>query len=75
MTLHEVELVCFERIMPGNKSFDLAFIFKNYDKPVLRIESIDIKDQEAIKNWLDKMDLIYYEVGQNLIWKNILQTI
>ena len=31
------------------------FVFKNYDKPVLRLESIDIKDFEGVKNWLDKV--------------------
>lgn len=55
LTLQEVEICCFERIIPGIKSFDLVFVFKNYDKPVLRIESIDIKDLESVKNWLDRV--------------------
>lgn len=72
LTLSEVEICCFERIIPGIKSFDLVFVFKNYDRPVLRIESIDIKDLEEVKNWLDRMNLLYFEVAQNLVWKNVL---
>ncbi|CAD8166538.1 unnamed protein product [Paramecium pentaurelia] len=75
LTLNEVEICCFERIIPGIKSFDLVFVFKNYDKPVLRIESIDIKDLEGVKNWLDRMNLLFFEVGQNLVWKNVLAQI
>ncbi|CAD8117267.1 unnamed protein product [Paramecium sonneborni] len=75
LTLSEVEICCFERIIPGIKSFDLVFVFKNYDKQVLRIESIDIKDQEGVKNWLDRMNLLFFEVAQNLVWKNVLAQI
>lgn len=63
LTINEVEIACFERVMPGIKSFDLVFVFKNYEKPVLRIESIDIKDLEGVKNWLDKMNILFFEVG------------
>jgi nucleosome binding factor SPN SPT16 subunit len=55
LTLNEVEIACFERVMPGIKSFDLVFVFKNYDRQVLRVESIDMKDLEGVKNWLDKV--------------------
>lgn len=58
LTIAEVEIACFERVMPGIKSFDLVFVFKNYEKPVLRIESIDIKDLEGVKNWLDKVIIL-----------------
>lgn len=74
LTISEVEIACFERVMPGIKSFDLVFVFKNYEKPVLRIESIDIKDLEGVKNWLDKvlkfifflwnkMNILFFEVA------------
>ena len=81
LTVNEVEICCFERIIPGIKSFDLVFVFKNYERPVLRVESIDMKDLEEVKNLLDRviilniydqMNLLFFEVGQNLVWKNVL---
>jgi nucleosome binding factor SPN SPT16 subunit len=58
LPLNEVEIACFERVMPGIKSFDLVFIFQNYEKPVLRIESIDVKDLEGVKSWLDRVYIL-----------------
>lgn len=75
LSIQEVEIACLERVTPGIKSFDLVFVFKNYERPVMRIESIDQKDQEGVKNWLDKMNILFFEVVQNLVWKNVLATI
>lgn len=34
MTIEDVEIACFERMVGGLKNFDLVFVFKDYDRPV-----------------------------------------
>ncbi len=34
-----------------------------------------MQELERIKNWLDKMELIYFESSRNFNWSNILTTI
>jgi len=45
---------------------------KDYDKPVIRIGAIPIENLEPIKNWLDKMDIIFSEGTLNLNWTNVM---
>jgi len=72
MTIGEVELACFERMLSGLKNFDLAFVYKDYEKPVTRITAIPIEHVENIKDWLDKMDIIFFETTKNFAWGNIM---
>jgi len=58
--------------MSGLKNFDLVFVYKNYEKPVMRITAVPITHVEQIKNWLDKMDIIFFESTKNFAWVNIL---
>lgn len=53
MNLADVEIANFERIQYGLKNFDLNFVFKDYDKPVIRISAIPIDSLEPIKYWLE----------------------
>lgn len=53
MDLDEVEIANFERIQYGLKNFDLNFVFKDYDKAVIRISAIPVDSLEAIKSWLE----------------------
>ncbi|CAD8194683.1 unnamed protein product [Paramecium octaurelia] len=69
LTLSEVEICCFEGIIAGIKSFDLVFVFKNYERQVLRIESVDMKDQEEVKNLVGQHIPGYVQEGD---WTNIL---
>ncbi len=52
MSLDEIEVAYFERIQFGLRNFDLSFVFKDYDKPVVRISAIPVESLEAVKNWL-----------------------
>ena len=53
LTMEEVELACFERMLGGLKNFDLVFVYKNYERTVTRITAIPIDSVELIKKWLD----------------------
>ncbi|KRW98162.1 Peptidase M24, structural domain [Pseudocohnilembus persalinus] len=72
LTLEEVELCCFERMMPSLKNFDLVFLFKDYDKPVQRITAIPMNKAEEIKNWLDQMEIIFFESTRAIAWTTIM---
>ena len=73
--LKECDLVVFERILPGNKSFDIAFVPSNYEMNATRVESIDIKELDMLRSYVDSQNTPYYDSEYQLQWKNILQTI
>ncbi|ONK78791.1 uncharacterized protein A4U43_C02F22470 [Asparagus officinalis] len=75
ITLSEIEIVNLERVGLGQKNFDMAIVFKDFNKDVFRIDSIPSTSLDAIKEWLDATDLKYYESRLNLNWKPILKTI
>ncbi|XP_050382933.1 FACT complex subunit SPT16-like [Argentina anserina] len=75
VTLAEIEIVNLERVGLGQKNFDMAIVFKDFKKDVLRIDSIPSTSLEGIKEWLDDTEIKYYESRMNLSWKPILKTI
>jgi len=72
MTLDEVEIAHFERIQYGLRNFDLSFVYKDYSRTVTRICAIPIQYLEPIKNWLDKMDIIFSESRVNFDWGKVI---
>ncbi|KAL0489890.1 dre4 [Acrasis kona] len=75
LPLDEVEIVNFERIKLGLKNFDIVFVLKDYNKPVVSVNIIPIQKLDDIKNWLNQMEIKYFEGVANLAWANILKTI
>uniref|UniRef100_A0A1J3DK92 FACT complex subunit n=1 Tax=Noccaea caerulescens TaxID=107243 RepID=A0A1J3DK92_NOCCA len=75
VSLNEIEIVNLERVGFGQKNFDMAIIFKDFKKDVLRIDSVPTSSLEGIKEWLDTTDIKYYESKLNLNWRQILKTI
>eukprot|EP01016_Furgasonia_blochmanni_P014892 TRINITY_DN1794_c0_g1_i3.p1 TRINITY_DN1794_c0_g1~~TRINITY_DN1794_c0_g1_i3.p1 ORF type:complete len:584 (-),score=203.87 TRINITY_DN1794_c0_g1_i3:211-1962(-) len=75
LSLDEVEIVHFERVQYGLKNFDLTFVFKDYSRQVVRVNAIPVEYIEQIKNWLDKIDLIFSESRINIHWTNVMNTI
>lgn len=64
-----------ERVVFGQKYFDMAIVFKDFKKDVLKINAIDTSYLEGIKKWLDAIDIKYYESKANLMWRPILKRI
>ncbi|XAR68670.1 hypothetical protein NMG60_11003875 [Bertholletia excelsa] len=75
ITLSEIEIVNLERVGLGQKNFDMTIVFKDFKRDVLRIDSIPSTSLDSIKEWLDTIDLKYYESRLNLNWRPILKTI
>ncbi|CAG8786131.1 8461_t:CDS:10, partial [Gigaspora margarita] len=66
--LPEIEIAHLERVQFGLKNFDLVFIFKDYSRPPVHINTIPMNQLENVKDWL--------ECGtQNLNWAQIMKTI
>ena len=75
LTLAEVEVVNLERVSFNLKNFDMAVVFKDLTRDVHRIDAIDMKHLDTIKEWLNSVGIKYYESKMNLNWKPILKTI
>lgn len=75
ITLSEIEIVNLERVGLGQKNFDMAIVFKDFKRDVMRIDSIPSTSLDGIKEWLDTTDIKYYESRLNLNWRAILKTI
>lgn len=71
----EVEVASLERIIAGNSTFDLTFIMKDYNKPVVTINSIPKKSLEMVKDWCLSVRLYYMETSVNPNWKVALKDI
>ena len=73
--LDEVELVYFERVAHSIKNFDMAVVFKDLNKPILRIGTIPMENLEMIKSWLDDCDILFSEGLYNMNWNKIIEKI
>lgn len=75
VTLADIEVVNLERVSFALKNFDMAIVFKDFTRDVHRIDAIDMKSLDTIKEWLNSVGVKYYESKMNLNWKPILKTI
>ncbi|XP_059313362.1 FACT complex subunit SPT16-like [Lycium ferocissimum] len=75
ITLSEIEIVNLERVGFGQKNCDMAIVFKDFKRDVMRIDSIPTSSLDGIKEWLDTTDIKYYESKVNLNWRQVLKTI
>lgn len=75
LTVADVEVVSLERVIAGNNTFDMAFIMKDYNKPVVTINSVPRKSLEAIKDWCLSCRLYYMETSVNPNWRVALKDI
>ncbi|KAL3643030.1 FACT complex subunit spt16 [Castilleja foliolosa] len=75
VSLSDIEIVNLERVGLAQKNFDMAIVFKDFKRDVMRIDSIPSSSLDGIKEWLDTTDIKYYESRLNLNWRPILKTI
>ncbi|KAF9052732.1 FACT complex subunit SPT16 [Panaeolus papilionaceus] len=73
VTLSEIEIASLERVQYGLKQFDLVFIFKDFTKAPLHINSIQATQMDDVKNWLDSVDIPMSEGPVNLNWGPIMK--
>ncbi|OAQ33302.1 metallopeptidase family M24 protein [Linnemannia elongata AG-77] len=75
VTLADVEVVHLERIQFGLKNFDMVFTFKDYFQTPIHVNTIPMSQLDNVKDWLDSMDIVFYEGPVNLNWGPIMKTI
>jgi nucleosome binding factor SPN SPT16 subunit len=75
VTLSDIEIASLERVQYGLKQFDLVFIFKDFTKAPLHINSIQSSQMDDVKNWLDSVDIPMSEGPVNLNWGPIMKHI
>jgi len=75
VTLSEIECVHLERVSFGLKNFDMVIINSDFTKPPVHVNSIDVKNLDGLKEYLDSCDIPVTEGPVNLNWGQILSTI
>lgn len=75
VTLTDIEVAHLERIQFGLKNFDLVFVFKDFLRPVIHINSIPMEQLDNVKEWLDSVDIAFTEGPLNLNWPTIMKTV
>ncbi|CAI5759359.1 unnamed protein product [Candida verbasci] len=75
VTLEEIEIAHLERVQFGLKNFDLVFVFKDFNKPVVHVNTIPMELLEDVKSWLTDVDIPISEGQMNLNWQQIMKTV
>lgn len=75
ITLSEVEIVNFERVILGLKTSDVVFVFKDKKKAPITIMSISADSIQDLKEFLDSKNVIFLETRVNIQWTNLIKTI
>ncbi|KAI9796396.1 MAG: FACT complex subunit spt16 [Piccolia ochrophora] len=75
ITLEEIEVAHLERVQFGLKNFDMVFVFKDYHRQPAHINTIPVESLEAVKEWLDSVNIVFYEGPLNLNWGAIMKAI
>ncbi|KAL4065337.1 FACT complex subunit-domain-containing protein [Scleroderma yunnanense] len=74
-TLNDIEIASLERVQFSLRQFDVVFVFKDFTKSPLHINSIPSSQLDDVKNWLDSVDIPMSEGPVNLNWGPIMKTI
>ncbi|KAG2172843.1 hypothetical protein INT43_000193, partial [Umbelopsis isabellina] len=75
ITLSEIEIAHLERVQFGLKNFDLVFVFKDFSRTPVHINTIPTSQLDNVKEWLDSVEVAYKEGPVNLNWGMIMKTV
>ncbi|KAJ5169109.1 FACT complex subunit s.t1.c16 [Penicillium canariense] len=75
ITLNEIEIAHLERVQFGLKNFDLVFVFKDFHRAPVHVNTIPMEALEGVKDWLDSVDIAFTEGPLNLNWTTIMKTV
>ena len=75
ITLEDIEIAHLERVQFGLKNFDMVFVFKDFSRPPAHINTIPVESLEAVKEWLDSVNIPFSEGPLNLNWPTIMKTV
>ncbi|KAI9777003.1 MAG: FACT complex subunit spt16 [Geoglossum umbratile] len=75
ITLDEIEIAHLERVQFGLKNFDMVYVFKDFHRPPVHINTIPVESLENVKEWLDSVNIPFSEGPLNLNWGTIMKTV
>ena len=75
ITLDEIEVAHLERVQFGLKNFDMVFVFKDFHRPPVHVNTVPVESLEPVKDWLDSIDIPISEGPLNLNWSTIMKTV
>ncbi|ORX52677.1 SPT16-domain-containing protein [Hesseltinella vesiculosa] len=75
VTLNEIEIAHLERVQFGLKNFDMVFVFKDFQRPPIHINTIPMGQLDNVKDWLDSVEVAFTEGPVNLNWTMIMKTV
>ena len=75
VTLSDIEVVHLERVQFGLKNFDLVLVMREFNKPPVHINTIPVESLDAVKDWLDSVDIPFSDGPLNLNWAQIMKTV
>ncbi|KAL2257375.1 hypothetical protein VTK26DRAFT_253 [Humicola hyalothermophila] len=75
ITLEDIEIAHLERVQFGLKNFDLVFVFKDFSRPPVHINTIPVESLEDVKEFLDSSDIAFSEGPLNLNWSVIMKMV
>ncbi|OLY78204.1 FACT complex subunit spt16, partial [Smittium mucronatum] len=75
ISINDIELAHLERVQFGLKNFDIVFVFKNYKKVPVHVNTIPMEQLDDVKEWLDSVNIAFTEGPVNLNWGQIMKTI
>jgi nucleosome binding factor SPN SPT16 subunit len=53
----------------------MIIVFKDYKRPVQHINTIPMESIDAVKDWLNGVEMPFYEGNLNLQWGSIMKTV
>lgn len=75
VTLSEIEVVHLERVQYGLKNFDMVIVYKDFQRAPSHINTVPVEVLDAVKDWLDSVDIPISEGPLNLNWGQIMKTV
>ena len=75
LTLDEIEIAHLERVQFGLKNFDMVFVFKDFSRPPTHVNTVPVESLDAVKDWLDSVNIPFSEGPLNLNWSMIMKTV
>ncbi|KAJ2399443.1 FACT complex subunit spt16, partial [Coemansia sp. RSA 2530] len=61
ITVADVEIVHLERVQFGLKNFDMVFVFKEFKRAPVHVNTVPMTQLDNVKEWLDSVNLPYTE--------------
>lgn len=72
--VNDIEICNLEGIGVGRKSFDLAIVFKDFSHEVHRIQAIENKYLDTVKDWLNSMQVTFVSPLKFLLFQRLVFT-